>query len=320
MILLTGATGFVGSNLCRVLEERGLEYLALVRSTQKALERGIPAERQLLGDLTGALPRLPPGITHVVHLAGLLHALEPRQMALVNEGGTERLLQLVREQAPSARLVHVSSLAAAGPSVDGSLSALPPERCQPVSRYGESKLAAERVVAASGVPFVTLRPGIVYGPWDTDVLALFRSCAKGIALLAGPEHRYSLVHVADLARAVLTALERSDFGGQWLPVGHEEALADAAWMRLMGQAVGRRVRVVRMPLFAAAATAEVAEIWGGMRGKAPIFGRDKYREMRAGSWICDPEPARAQLGFRCETGHLEGHEATARWYRERGWL
>ncbi|PIE24389.1 MAG: hypothetical protein CSA62_03675 [Planctomycetota bacterium] len=320
MILVTGATGFVGTNLCRTLEERGLDYLALVRSPEKAVERGLASERLLQGDLSGKLPALPEGLNLVVHLAGLLHALDPQEMLRVNEAGTQKLVERVREQAPAAKWIQVSSLAAAGPSADGGQSGLPPDLCRPVSRYGESKLAAEKVVAASGLPFVTLRPGIVYGPWDSDVLTLFRSCAKGIALLAGPSVRYSLVHVDDLVAAVLAALERSDFAGQYLPIAHEEPLGDAEWMRLIGRAVGRKIRILRLPLFAAKLTAELAELWGRMRGKAPVFGRDKYREMRAGSWICDPGPAQAHLGFRGGTAHLAGHESTAGWYRERGLL
>jgi dihydroflavonol-4-reductase len=301
------------------MSEAGWEFRALVRSTEKAVQRGIPPERLVQGDLTGALPELPEGVDTVVHLAGLLHALDPGAMQRVNEGGTQRLIEWCREQAPGARLVHVSSLAAAGPG-EGAQSARPPEHCQPVSTYGASKLAAERCVVEGGLPYVVLRPGIVYGPWDTDVLTLFKTCGRGIGLLAGPPVRYSLVHVHDLVRAVMRACEEHGADGSFLPIAHEETLGDAAWMRLIGESMGRKLRVLRLPLFVAAGTAWLGDRWGSLRGKAPVFGWDKYKEMRAGTWICDPAPAREALGFCCELEHLRGHRETAGWYRERGWL
>jgi len=143
MILVTGASGFIGANLCARLVADGVRFRALVRSREKARKRGIPDEAIVVGDLFANLDSVVVGVSAVVHLAGLVRASSAKELERVNAMGTANLMRALAELAPEARTVVVSSLAAAGPSADGSGTAVAPEAAHPVSAYGRSKRAAE---------------------------------------------------------------------------------------------------------------------------------------------------------------------------------
>lgn len=319
MIAVTGASGFVGTNLLRRLSASGRPFRALIRSPAKAEQRGLALENLHVGDLHGDLEPLFEGATAVVHLAGLLHAVRRGDMHRVNAEGTERVVASLARAAPSARLVHVSTIAAAGPSSDGSSTRRPPPRAQPVSDYGRSKLAAEHAVARSDNDWLVLRPAIVYGPWDTDVLVMFKMLGRAGVPLVGPALRYSLVHVSDLCEAILRAVD-STATGDFVPIAHPRAVTQREWLETIAAALGKRPRFLRLPKVAAMFAAGGSEAWGRVRREAPVFGWDKYREMRAGSWVADTTPARELLGFQAAVDHLDGFRSTAAWYREHGWL
>ncbi len=318
-ILITGATGFVGTNLCHRLLVEKMPFLALVRSPVKAEARGLPKNSLLVGDLCRPSEWNLEGIRAVVHLGGLVRALNWQHFEEVNIQGTRSLATRIREWDPSIPLIHVSSLAAAGSSEDGHLSAVPPASAKPCSLYGRSKMLSEREVQESGLMHTILRPCAVYGPWDRDVLALFGQANKGLGLVAGPPSRFSLIYVEDLVDAILRALDRPKEGAI-VPVAFPEPVGDADWLRLIAKAGGKRMRVLRLPLFLASLVAWGGEGWGRLRGRAGLFGRDKYRELAAGSWVADPGVAEEVLGFRASTDALEGFRKTWEWYREMGWI
>ncbi len=296
-----------------------MPFLALVRSPVKAEARGLPKNSLLKGDLSCPEEWNLEEIRAVVHLGGLVRALKWKQFEAINVEGTRRLAARIRQLDPRIPFIHLSSLAAAGPSWDGSLSAHSPISAKPCSLYGRSKMLSERAVLESGLPCTILRPCAVYGPWDTDVLALFKQVNQGLGFVAGPPSRFSLVHVEDLVEAILLALNGPK-EGRIVPIAFPDPVGDVEWLQLIGQAGRKKVRVFRLPLVLAAGVAWGAESWGRLRGRAPLFGRDKYRELAAGSWVGAPEAAEKFLGFRAKKKHLEGFAQTWDWYREMGWL
>lgn len=318
--LLTGATGFVGTAVARRLETDGRDWRALVRDPAKAARRGIPESRIHRGDLRSDPSAALEGVDRVIHVAGLVRGREQDLMA-VNAEATRRLAARFEELAPGGRLVLVSSLAAAGPSEDGSRSAVAHDEAVPVSSYGRSKLAGERAVAEVSPNWITLRPGVVYGPWDSDVFVLFRMAQKGVMPLVGRRVRYSLIHVDDLADAIVEALDAVPAAAsRAYPVVHPEALAQEDWLRRVGESVGTEPRLLPLPKAAAWISAAASEAAAAVRRRPALFGFDKFREMKQGSWVGDPEPARSTLGWAARIGHDEGFRRTAEWYRQQGWL
>lgn len=319
---MTGATGFVGSHLVDALVEEGWRVRCLVRPTSNL--RWLPLDRIELAETAGldegaALREALAGARVVFHLAGLTSTVSPAEYFQVNVEGTRALLAAMAERAPDALLVHCSSLAAAGPSPDGRpLTESDPPR--PSGPYGESKLAAERLVQSSALDHVVVRPPAVYGPRDPDILAAFRLAARGIAFRTAPaEQRLSLVHVRDLAHGFLDAAELGAGKGIFY-------LSDGAihsWREVIeaiGTAVGRRVRPIPVPSRLAVAAAHAARLLAAATGRKPLLTPERARDLAQAAWVCDDSRARRELAYQTVFGLRDGMADTAAWYRANRWL
>lgn len=322
-VLVTGATGFVGSHVLDALARAGVRARALARSAEKAaaLEaRGVEVVRGSLAD-AAALDAAVAGVDAVLHLAAVTKARTAAEYLAANAAGTQALLDAMRRAQPRPRrLVYLSSLAAVGPARDRPVTADDPP--QPLTAYGRSKLEGERLCLAAAGEFevIALRAPAVYGPRDRDMLTFFRMAAGGfVTVPAGPERRVQLVHVADLAEAVLLGASRPGSGGVY-HIAEPRAYGWREVVALIARAVGRRVRVIPVPPWSVRAAATVSEWVNGMRGRASIFNRDKARELLAPGWLCETERAWLDLGFRARIPLDRGLEATAAWYRAEGWL
>jgi nucleoside-diphosphate-sugar epimerase len=343
-VLVTGANGFVGSNLAEALLARGDDVTCVVRKsadTDRLKRLGFkPVYYDDVNDLEG-LRRAVAGKDVVYHVAGLTRTLRKERFREVNEQGVRGVAQVAAEQADPPVVVVVSSLAAAGPST------LDRPRCEtdppaPVSEYGRSKLAGERAARewADRVPITIVRPAIVLGPADESGLAMFRPVSRfGIHAIAGPvDWRYSIIHAADLAELLILAAERgariaskvADDPVADDPTGSARGCYFAAgemsptWAelgRMVADAVGRR-RVLMLPIprpgvWTMAATIETLS---RIRRRALYLNLDKAREVTAGSWTCSTRAATEELGFSVGAALPERLRRTAQWYRDEGWL
>jgi len=321
-VLLTGATGFVGPHVAEAFRREGAVVRALVRSAARAAD--LHDVEVVSGSLEDAasLERACAGVDVVVHMAAVLHARTDAEYHAVNAAGTQRLLDAMRRVDPAPRrLVYLSSLAACGPAIEGrGVTAQDPPR--PLTAYGRSKLEGERVVLAAkdGTEVVIVRAPAVYGPRDTDLFHFFRLARRGIIPVpTGPDRPLQLVHAQDLARGLV----RAAFAPGATGVYHVAEPRGYSWQqvgKLVGDAVGRRVRVIRIPAGLLSALAAVSETAAGMVGGSSIFNRDKARELLAPGWLCETESARADLGYEAAIPLAEGLRSTAQWYREHGWL
>ncbi len=179
MILVTGGSGFIGGHLVEALCSRGERVRCLVR--RKLNDAGAEV---VLGDLvSGAgVEEALEGVDLVMHLAGVTKALRVEDYYLGNVHATEKLALAVA--ARGIRMVHVSSLAAVGPSLDGTPVGEDDE-ARPVTHYGKSKLEGERIVRRLLPDAVIVRPPVVYGPRDTDVFQVLKPLSRGIAVQIG---------------------------------------------------------------------------------------------------------------------------------------
>ncbi|MEX0892452.1 MAG: NAD-dependent epimerase/dehydratase family protein [Gemmatimonadota bacterium] len=321
-VLLTGGTGFVGSHLAEALVVRGVAVRALVRASSHTaiLERlGVATVAGSLED-GASLERAVRGVDAVIHLAALTHA--PRESAYlgVNAEGTRTLVEAARS-AGVPRFVYLSSLAAVGPSLHGRPVA-PGDRPRPLTAYGRSKLAGEAALAevAPWMARVVLRAPAVYGPREREMLRFFRLARIGIRPVpTGPPRLLQMIHVQDLARALVLAATVPDAEGV-VHVADADARTFAELTELVARAVGRPGVRVPVPAGLIRVAAAVSEAAGRLRGGSTIFNRDKARELLAPGWLTETESARRVLGFETSIGLPEGLAATAAWYREHGWL
>jgi nucleoside-diphosphate-sugar epimerase len=322
-VLVTGATGFVGSHVAEAFMRAGVPVRALVRSTSdtRRLERaGVELVVASLTD-AAALAEAVRGTSAVVHLAALTRAKNEAEYHRVNAEGTAVLARAAaRNGSGSRRFVYLSSLAAVGPPHEGR-PVRPDDTPRPLTAYGRSKLAGEEVVGGvDSLRSIILRAPAVYGPRDRDLYQFFRMAALGVLPVpTGPHRPLQLIHVEDLAEAVLRAATASDAGG----VVHVAEPLAYPWEtvgRMVADAVGKRARVVRVPAGLIAMAAAISESVARMSGGATIFNRDKARELLAPGWLCETDTAREKLGFETRIPLARGLNETAQWYRNEGWL
>lgn len=317
-ILVTGATGFIGSHLIERLLKEGYEVWALVRS-RKPLPESV---NMIYGDLTGG--DLPPlrGFDHVFHLAALTRALVPSDYYKVNFLGTKSLVErLLRDGGLKGRFVFLSSLSAQGPAF-GSRPCTEEDVPRPVSPYGKSKLEAETFLKgiSDELDVLIVRPSIVYGPRDTYMLEFFRLIKKGFLPLIREDQRLSLCYVADLVEALVLGLSIKVTSGEVVLISDGEIYPLRYIADMVALILGVKYRVIKVPLTVAKTVALVNELWGRMTKRPPAFGINKFMEARQEAWICDITKAKAILGFRPRYTLKEGLEGTLNWYLENGWL
>jgi nucleoside-diphosphate-sugar epimerase len=317
MILVTGGTGFIGSHLLDKLSALGEPARCLLR--RKAVARRLPAGIEAAyGDLTSGegVEEAVRGADTVIHLAGVTKALAARDYYAGNVGATETLVRALAGRA--VRLVHVSTLAAIGPSRDGTAVDEDAEP-RPLTHYGKSKLEAERTVRALAPDAIIVRPPVVYGPRDTDVFQLLRSVSKGWVLeIGGGERWFSAIYVGDLVEGLLAA--RRGVGGRAYFLAHPQPVSWSELGAAAARIMARRPRVVRVPPLAAYAVGLGAEVWSHITRKPGIISREKVAEARCRWWICDTRRAAAELGFEARTGLAAGLAQTLAWYKEAAWL
>ena len=323
-LLVTGATGFVGSHVAEIARGQPFRMRALVRKeadTERLRAAGFEVVRGSLQDAT-ALREAADGADAVLHLAAATQARSFEDYRLANAAGTQALIDAVLAGAPRPRrLIYLSSLAAVGPSLDGrpvSRDTAP----RPLTAYGRTKLAGEQACEAVGgiLEVAILRAPAVYGPRDRDVFEFFRMARRGVVVLPGGGPRtLQMIHAADLARALVLAATAEGTSGVY-HVAEARSYEMEEMARMVVTAVGRRARIVKVPGGMISAAASASERLAGLFGKSTIFNRDKARELLAPGWLCETELARRDFGFEAHIPLQAGLSETAKWYFDNGWL
>jgi nucleoside-diphosphate-sugar epimerase len=301
-VALTGATGFVGAHVLDALLAHGFEVSALTRRAQP--ERA--GVTWIAGDLTDqpALHELVAGANAVVHVAGLIKARRRADFFDINKGGTARLLAALDGR--PVRYVHLSSMAAREPQL---------------SSYAASKAAAEMLVrTAAGLDWTILRPPAVYGPGDRETLIFFKSARLRRPFLPGSaRHRTSLIHVSDLASAIVAALEAPTASGLTAEV-HDGAPDGYAFADVLGMIDGdpARHRPVYIPGAVMQAVGGVVWLASLLTGSVPMLTPGKARELTFPDWVCRDTALANHAGWQAAIPAARGLAETRAWYEANG--
>jgi dihydroflavonol-4-reductase len=324
-ILVTGATGFIGSHLAELLVKKNDAVRCLIRKTSNTVWlKDLPIEF-VHGDLfdKGALRQAVEGVDFIYHSAGLTKAKTEEEYFQGNSVGTRNLLNAVREFNPGLRrFVLFSSQAAAGPSptkdpIDEEVPA------HPITTYGRSKLAAEQecLAAASAIKCTIIRPPVVYGPRDKDVFEFFHTVSKGLQPMAGLSEKFvSMIHVADLIRGTVMAADSPKAVGETYFISSKGVYGWRDLGEISRRALGKKVLRVRIPEPGIYAIAAVAELMAKFSSKPALINFEKARDMVQNYWTCDSSKAKRDFGFEQEIPIEEGITSTVQWYKSAGWL
>jgi nucleoside-diphosphate-sugar epimerase len=297
-LAITGATGFLGQAVMARVTANSRPVRALTRRAQSAIAQ-VHWTHGTLAD-PAALDELVSGAHAVLHIAGAVNVPSRADFAAANIAGTQAIVDAAT-RAGVRQFIHVSSLAAREPDM---------------SNYGWSKSEAERVVQRSKLDWTIVRPPAIYGPRDAEMLELFKMAKRGFVLLP-PPGRASLIHVDDLAR-LLQTLSAQPQTGQIYEVDDTEPLSHRELALRIGTAVGRaKVASFSAPAMLLHIAARADRL---VRRKAAKLTPDRANYMVHPDWTCDPALAPPPGLWRPKIASRDGLAATARWYREQGWL
>ena len=306
-ILITGASGFVGSFLVEEALRRGMETWAGVRSTSS--RRYLQDSRIHFLELDFAHPDkleaqlLAQGrFDYIIHCAGVTKCADPADFERVNYGQTRCFVEtLIRLGQTPRRFVFVSTLSVFGPVHEDTYEPIKEtDTPQPNTAYGRSKLKAERFLQGlTDFPCVILRPTGIYGPRERDYYLMAQSIERHVDVAAGFRRQdLTFVYVQDVVQA--SSRTFSDLIIREL--GHPFVLR------------------LTLPLCVLKAVSLFVGWLAGLRWKTSTLNRDKYHIMKQRNWQCDIAPAIRELGYRPAYDLDKGVREAVAWYKKEGWL
>jgi nucleoside-diphosphate-sugar epimerase len=323
-ILITGANGFVGSRLCWEFLQEGFHVVAGVRRTADlSLLEGLDLEYRY-GDITRpeTLGDMVADVDFIIHNAGLVKAKHKQHFFDVNETGTKSLFEAIARHNPQVKkVIYISTVAAAGPSIDGKAVSEDDEP-HPITAYGRSKLVGEGVALsfADRLDVLVIRPPAIYGPGDKEIRSFFDIVNKRIKPYIGsPDRRMQLVNVDDLCRGVFLAVTAETKSGEVYFVAENRSYTMKELIALLEKGCGKKGVPIRIPSFLFSVIAAVSEFAFKLVGATPMLTLEKAKELLA-SWEVSTDKAKKDLGFESHIPFEQGARETYEWYRKKGWL
>ncbi len=326
LVLITGASGFVGSAVARLLVERGFAVRALIRPTSPTFHlAGLPLDF-VQGDLRDpvAVRSAVAGARWLFHVAAdyRLWARDRSELAATNVTGTGIVMEAAR-QAGVERIVYTSSVATLAPRPDRS----PADETAPlgpddaIGTYKRTKVEAERAVealVARGLPAVIVNPSTPVGPRDVRPTPTGRMILNAAAgrMPGFVDTGLNLVHVDDVAAGHLAALEHGRIGERYILGGQNASLRQI--FATVADMTGRRPPRLKVPRAAVVPVAAMAELIARFTGREPLTTREGLRMSRATMFFTSAKAER-ELGYRARP-YAEGISDAIAWFREAGYL
>jgi nucleoside-diphosphate-sugar epimerase len=260
-------------------------------------------------------------VDYVFHIAGVTKAKRRQDYTEGNVIATQKLLEAAAQQSIK-KFCLLSSLTAVGPSRDGTPldESTPPH---PITAYGISKRQAEEAALSYNrqFPVVILRPPAVYGPRDKDILEMFRVAKLGFKPIIGSRNKtLSLIHVSDLARAIVQATVSEKTHGEVYFVTDERIYRYDDLCDELARIVGKKALSVPVPSAALLGIAAVAQAISLLGPRPAVLSMDKARDLLQAHWVCTARKLKSHIGFETSIEIREGLQSTHEWYEQRGWL
>ena len=315
-ILITGASGFIGSFLVEKALEKGWETWAGIRETSNRkylkdtrihfIDLNYSNKNTLKQQIKSHVEEHGKW-DYVIYNAGVTKCIRNFDFYKVNYLYMVKLVEVLQdiETVPDKFLLM------------SSLSAMYPE-----TTYGSSKFKAEQYLEfRSPISYIIIRPTGVYGPKEKDYYMMLKTIQAGLNVTAGfKQQQLTFVYVTDLVQAVFLALE-SALIKKTYTVSDGNVYADSEYTKLVKKALNKKfVLRIKVPLFILYIVSVISEFFGRMLGKTSTLNRDKYKIMKQRDWRCFDQHLIDDLGFLPEYDLEKGLKASVEWYKQNGWL
>lgn len=326
-VLVTGATGFIGSHVADKLLAKGYDVRCIARKTSNL--RWLDGKNfeivEASLDNPESLIKAVEGVDYVYHVAGLTFARNYEEFLKGNRDATANLISVLEKHAPNIkRFLFVSSQTVVGPakSLYEPVDETTPRN--PITSYGRSKKEAEDVVLSykDKIPFTIVRAPAVYGPRDTAIYDIFRTVKMGLGTMVGFRDKYiSLIHSEDLSRGIIEAAESEKTKDEIYFVSSEEFYTWKQLINIIAEKMNKKfVLKIRLPHFIVLTVAAISEFLGKFSDKPPVFNYEKGIDFIQDYWICSTEKAKRDFGYRQMMSIEDGMQNTIEWYKQNKWL
>lgn len=325
-IVITGATGFLGSALATALIKQGQQVRILARDEQKARRQFGEAATIVRGEITdkAQVREAVEGATVVYHLVGrLYHPSVPTELyKQTHVEGTRILLEACQGQSQLKRIVHCSTTGVHG--VTGKTPAAEDAPYAPTNPYEATKLEGEllalKAYKEQGLPISVVRPGLVYGPGDLHLLGFFSSIQKGLfRVIDGGKALLHPVYIDDMTDAFLLAAERPEAIGRSYNIAGDRPVTIKQLSTAIAHSMGKQLPGGSIPLWLANLASDIFSVVPGFQGEKAPLTRSRVRFL-TNSRVYNISRARKELGYAPKVELDEGMKQTAAWYKKHGYL
>ena len=332
-ILVTGASGFIGSFIAEEALRRGMEVWAGMRATSSRRYLKEPGIRFIELDfarperMAEALARHKEqhgSFTYIVHCAGVTKCVNPADFDNINHVQTCHFVDLLRQlDMVPTQFLYLSTLSVYGPVHEKDYQPITEQDTpRPNTAYGVSKWKAEQYISGlADFPYVFFRPTGVYGPRETDYYLMMQSIARHVDVAAGFSRQdLTFVYVKDVVQAIFLAIEKRVVRRAYF-LSDGRVYSSTDFSDLIKKELGLRMVVrLRLPLWLLKAVSALGSGWSHVTKKAGTLNRDKYKIMKQRNWQCDISATVRELGFEPQYDLSRGVAETVAWYKKEGWL
>ncbi|MCX6257126.1 MAG: NAD(P)-dependent oxidoreductase [Bacteroidia bacterium] len=330
-ILITGASGFIGSFLVEKALDKGFDVYAGIRSSssrQYLTDKRIHFTELDFSDaaiLTGQLFEIKQSgvnFDYIIHNAGITKANKIKQYFEVNALYTGTFIKsLAAAGQQPVKFIYISSLAAWGPGRNETQPIRETDVPNPVTSYGRSKLQAEEYIRQQTFfPYMIIRPTAVYGPKEKDIFIYFKLINKHFEPYIGKQpQKISMIYVKDLVAAIFLSVESSLINRAWfVSDGRSYSMQNIG--ALIRKELGKSTLKFSLPIPLIRIIAWILEKCCSMFGYMPALNLEKLNELESKNWVCEHESLENELGFSPGYTLENGIKEAAEWYRKEGWL
>ena len=332
-VLVTGASGFIGSFIVEEALRRGFGVWAGVRSSSSReylqdkkihfLELDFAHPNELRAQLSGHKGTYSK-FDYIIHCAGATKCVDKNDFERVNYLQTKYFVDTLRELNMIPRqFIFISTLSVFGPIREKTYTPITGEDTpMPNTAYGLSKLKAEIYLQSiPGFPYVIYRPTGVYGPREKDYFLMAKSIRQHVDFSVGFRRQdLTFIYVKDIVQAIFLGIEKRVARKAYF-LSDGNVYKSRTFSDLIQKELGNPFVIhMKCPLIVLKVISLLAEFIATRSGKSSTLNSDKYKIMKQRNWQCDITPAMTELGYAPEYDLEKGVRETIAWYKNEGWL